>query len=77
MKSSRRSYWITLSISIALFVGGFLMPPMGQVHPSVLYAGGLLMLFTTIHLVIASKMNVSLSADLDDKQINLNATQNE
>ncbi len=73
----RWAYCVTLVIAMGLFVGGFFVPPMGEVHPSVLYAGGMLMLFTTIYLFVVSRTNISLSADLDDKQINLNATQNE
>ena len=76
-KSSRWAYCVTLVIAMGLFVAGFFVPPMGEVHPSVLYAGGMLMLFTTIYLFVVSRTNISLSADLDDKQINLNATQNE
>lgn len=74
-KTARQAYWTTMFISIALFITGFLMPPMGQIHPSVLYACGSLMLFTTIFIFIATRMNISVSADLDDKKIDLNATQ--
>lgn len=74
-KTARQAYWTTMLISIALFVTGFLIPPMGQIHPSVLYACGSLMLFTTIFIFIVSRMNITLSADIDDKKIDINATQ--
>ena len=67
-KSSRWAYCVTLVISMGLFVAGFFVPPMGQIHPSVLYAGGSLMLFTTIYLFVVSRTNIELSADLDDKR---------
>lgn len=73
-QASRQAYWATMIISVLLFVTGFLMPPMGQIHPTVLYACGALMLFTTIFLFILSRMNVRFSADLDDKKINVDAT---
>lgn len=76
-QSAKKAYWLTMAISIALFIAGFLMPPMGQIHPSVLYACGSLMLFTTIFIFIVSRVNFEANADLDDKQISLKATHQE
>lgn len=41
-------FGICLSISIALFVGGFFCPPMGVIDGSVLTAGGILMGFAAL-----------------------------
>lgn len=35
-------FWICLVISVGLFVGGFLVPPLGVIDGSVLKAGGIL-----------------------------------
>ena len=44
-------FWLCLSISIALFVGGFFCPPMGVIDGSVLTAGGILMGFAALGIV--------------------------
>lgn len=41
-------FFICLACSIALFVGGFFCPPMGQIDGSVLTAGGILFAFATL-----------------------------
>ena len=41
-------FWLCLSISIALFIGGFFCPPMGVIDGSVLTAGGILMGFAAL-----------------------------
>lgn len=35
-------FWVCLILAAALFVGSFFCPPMGEIHPSVLKAGGIL-----------------------------------
>ena len=35
-------FWVCLILAAALFIGSFFCPPMGEIHPSVLKAGGLL-----------------------------------
>ena len=35
-------FWTCLILAAALFIGGFFCPPMGEIHPSVLKAGGIL-----------------------------------
>lgn len=41
-------FFVCLACSIALFVGGFFCPPMGQIDGSVLTAGGILFAFATL-----------------------------
>ena len=41
-------FFICLFSSIALFVGGFFCPPMGEIDGSVLTAGGILFGFATL-----------------------------
>ena len=43
-----RVFYITFVLSVALIVGGFFCPPIGQIDGSVLTAVGLLILFVTI-----------------------------
>lgn len=35
-------FWTCLILAAALFIGSFFCPPMGEIHPSVLKAGGIL-----------------------------------
>lgn len=35
-------FWVCLALAAALFIGSFFCPPMGEIHPSVLKAGGIL-----------------------------------
>ena len=35
-------FYVCLGIAVLLFIGGFFCPPMGEIHPSVLKAGGIL-----------------------------------
>lgn len=46
-----RVFYITFVLSVALIVGGFFCPPIGQVDGSVLTAVGLLILFATIEKI--------------------------
>lgn len=41
-------FFICLVVSIALFIGGFFCPPMGQIDGSVLTAGGILFGFAAL-----------------------------
>lgn len=47
-KSYLVAFWISLTVAIGLIVAGFLTPPTGQVHPSVLEATGLLFLWPAL-----------------------------
>lgn len=46
-----RVFYITFALSVALIVGGFFCPPIGQIDGSVLTAVGLLILFATIEKI--------------------------
>lgn len=35
-------FWVCLILAASLFITGFFSPPMGEIHPSVLKAGGIL-----------------------------------
>ena len=35
-------FWVCLVLAAGLFIGGFFTPPMGEIHPSLLKAGGIL-----------------------------------
>ncbi len=42
------AFWISLTISIGLIIGGFLTPPQGEVDGSVLEAAGLIFLYPAL-----------------------------
>lgn len=44
-------FFVCLVCSIALFIGGFFCPPMGQIDGSVLTAGGVLFAFAALGVV--------------------------
>lgn len=46
------AFWVCLSISIALVVAGFLVPPTGEIDGSVLTAVGELFGFATLEVVL-------------------------
>jgi hypothetical protein len=45
MNKNSIAFWVCLVASVALFIGGFLVPPMGVIDGSVLKAGGMLLGF--------------------------------
>ena len=44
-------FWVCLLVSVGLFVGGFLVPPMGVIDGSVLTAVGILFGFATLGMI--------------------------
>lgn len=44
-------FYLTLAVSIALFIGGFFCPPMGVIDGSVLKAGGILLGFAVLSML--------------------------
>lgn len=46
-----RTFYITLTVSLMLIVGGFLVPPLGIIDGSVLTAVGLLLMFSVIEKI--------------------------
>jgi len=49
-----RIFYINLTVSILLIVGGFLVPPVGIIDGSVLTAVGLLLMFSVIERIPAA-----------------------
>ena len=59
-------FWLCLSISIALFIGGFFCPPMGVIDGSVLTAGGILVAMQALGIAgqnLANGKEVALHKD--------------
>ena len=53
------AFWVCLMLSISLIMAGFIVPPLGDIHGSVLTAVGLLFAFATLFEVhIAMKKGV-------------------
>ncbi len=48
------SFWVCLCTSLVLIALGFLVPPVGDIHPSVLTAVGELFGFATLAIVAAA-----------------------
>ena len=44
-------FWVCLVIAVGLFIGSFFCPPMGEIHPSVLKAGGILFAMQALAIV--------------------------
>lgn len=44
-------FWVCLIITVGLFIGGFFCPPMGEIHPSCLKAGGILFAMQALAIV--------------------------
>lgn len=69
-----RVFYITFVLSLALIVGGFFCPPIGQIDGSVLSAVGLLLLFATIGKIPeAIKAGKSIKVQKGDFSAEVNA----
>lgn len=77
--STTVALWVCMIASIALMVASFIVPPMGEISPSVLKAGSLIFAFAALMEVreaITEGLGVKLThgdttvevKDLDDKQ---------
>ena len=65
-------FWISLVISFALIVAGFIAPPMGVIDNSVLIAVGMLLGFVVVHQIfntkhISTKIGDKVQIDLDNE----------
>ena len=68
-------FWISLVISFALIIAGFLAPPIGVIDPSVLIAVGMLLGFVVVHQLpqifntkhISTKIGDKVQIDLDNE----------
>ena len=56
------AFWVSLTITIGLFVAGFCMPPYGKIDGSILTAGGVLFACATLETV-----HVALRKGVDAK----------
>lgn len=59
-------FWVCLVIAVGLFIGSFFCPPMGEIHPSVLKAGGILFAMQALAIVgqnLANGKDVMLKKD--------------
>ena len=56
------AFWVCLSLSIALIVAGFCVPPHGEIDGSILTAGSILFAFATLEAV-----HVALKKGVDAK----------
>ena len=69
-----RVFYITFVLSLALIVGGFFCPPIGQIDGSVLSAVGVLLLFATIEKIPeAIKAGKSIKVQKGDFSAEVNA----
>ena len=71
------AFYINLSVSIVLIVGGFLLPPMGIIDGSVLTAVGLLLMFGVLAqvpvLISAAKNGKSIKLTKGDSSIEVSS----
>jgi hypothetical protein len=56
------AFWVSLTITIGLFVAGFCVPPHGEIDGSILTAGSILFAFATLEAV-----HVALKKGVDAK----------
>lgn len=73
-------FWVCLILAAALFIGSFFCPPMGEIHPSVLKAGGILVAMQALGIAGQNLANgkdvifshgdteVTIKDDEDDKE---------
>ena len=73
-----KTFYITLTVSICLIVGGFLCPPVGRIDGSVLTAVGELLLFPLImKLPEAVKAGRNIRIRKGSFEAEVNGTQDE
>ena len=66
-------FWTSLTVSIGLLVAGFLVPPAGIIHPSVLTAVGELFAFAALAVGgHALTLGYDLKIAKGDTEININ-----
>ena len=51
-KSNKIAFWVCLGISVSLLTASFLIPPTGQIDPSVLRGVGEIFAFAVLYTVI-------------------------
>lgn len=70
---------VSVIVSIAMLIAGFLVPPMGIIDGTVLVAVGEMGIIVNIPVffAFAHDKNVSLHADLDDKSVTVSSNPTE
>lgn len=70
---NKAAFWITLTISVALIIISFFLPPQGAVDPSVLAATGELFAFASLATVIEGiERGRSVSLQKGETQLHIN-----
>lgn len=70
---NKTAFWICLTFSIGLIITSFVLPPSGQIDPSVLTATGEIFGFATLGTIIqAIGKGTDISLKKGDTEININ-----
>ena len=69
-------FWVCSSVTIILFVLGFIVPPTGQIDPSVLTAGAELFAFATL-AVVADAIRYGYDAKVSHGNTTIEVTNDE
>jgi len=69
-------FWVCASVTIILFVLGFIVPPTGQIDPSVLTAGAELFAFATL-AVVADAIRYGYDATVTHGNTSVTITNND
>ncbi len=73
---SSLSFWVCLSVSLVLIALGFIVPPMGDIHPSVLTSVGELFGFATL-AVVADAIRMGYDAKITHGSTTVEVNNNE
>ena len=72
-KSNKIAFWVCLAISVTLLTVSFLLPPKGQIDPSVLRGVGEIFAFAVLYVVIeALQRGTDVTLHKGDIDISLN-----
>ena len=72
-KSNKIAFWVCLAISVTLLTVSFLLPPTGQIDPSVLRGVGEIFAFAVLYTVIeALQKGTDVTLHKGDIDISLN-----
>ena len=72
-KSNKIAFWVCLAISVTLLTVSFLLPPKGQIDPSVLRGVGEIFAFAVLYVVIeALQRGTDVTFHKDNIDISLN-----
>lgn len=68
---ARTMYVATWVFAILMLVAGFCCIPLGEIHHSVLVGTGMMLMFTLVGMAILNDKSVTISGDLDDKEVSI------